>query len=56
MKLSRIIEGLEASTTVAIADKARKLISEGQEVIDLNIGDPELATPAQICAAASAAK
>jgi len=55
MKLSRIIEGLEASTTVAIADKARKLISEGQDVIDLNIGDPELATPAHICAAASAA-
>lgn len=55
MKLSRIIEGLEASTTVAIADKARKLISEGQDVIDLNIGDPELATPVHICTAASEA-
>jgi aspartate aminotransferase len=55
MELSRNIKSLEASTTVAIADKARKLISEGHDVIDLNIGDPELATPAHICMAASQA-
>ncbi len=55
MNLSRNIGKIEASATVVIADTARKLISEGHDVIDLNIGDPELDTPANICAAASKA-
>ncbi len=50
-KLSEKISGIASSATIEIADKARKLKSEGKDVISLSIGEPDFDTPEHITAA-----
>lgn len=42
------LDDLEASATVAIADRARVMKTEGLDVIDLSGGDPDFPTPGPI--------
>ena len=38
------VKGLEGSATVSVMDKARRLRSEGRNVVDLSGGDPDFPT------------
>jgi aspartate aminotransferase len=51
-KISRIIQALEPSATLAMAAKARELKATGKTVYDLSVGEPDFTTPAHICQAA----
>lgn len=46
---------LKPSSSMAIADRARQLRQEGAPIIDLSTGEPDFATPANICDAGVAA-
>jgi aspartate aminotransferase len=50
--LSRRIEAIEESATLAMAAKAREFKSRGIDVINLSLGEPDFKTPAHICEAA----
>lgn len=52
MTLSRRIEAIEESATLAMAAKAREFKSRGIDVINLSLGEPDFKTPAHICDAA----
>ncbi|MGA2799117.1 MAG: pyridoxal phosphate-dependent aminotransferase [Thermoguttaceae bacterium] len=54
-KISRIIQALEPSATMAMAAKAKELKAAGRKVYDLSLGEPDFATPEHICQAAIAA-
>jgi aspartate aminotransferase len=45
LKLSTAVRRLKPSPTLAIAAKAAQLKAEGVDVIDLSVGEPDLATP-----------
>ena len=53
--LSRRIESIEESATLAMAAKAREYKSKGIDVINLSLGEPDFKTPAHICEAAKKA-
>lgn len=53
--ISRIIQALEPSATLAMAAKARELKAAGKEVVDFSVGEPDFTTPQHICEAASRA-
>lgn len=53
--ISRIVQALEPSATLAMAAKAKELKAAGKSVIDFSVGEPDFTTPAHICAAATAA-
>jgi len=53
--ISRIVQALEPSATLAMAAKAKELKAAGRAVFDLSVGEPDFPTPAHICQAAAAA-
>lgn len=50
--LSRRIESIEESATLAMASKAREYKARGIDVINLSLGEPDFKTPQHICEAA----
>ncbi|MBI1902302.1 MAG: aminotransferase class I/II-fold pyridoxal phosphate-dependent enzyme, partial [Planctomycetia bacterium] len=50
--ISRIIQSLEPSATLAMAAKAKELKAAGKTVFDLSVGEPDFTTPGHICQAA----
>ena len=50
--LSNRIKALEESATIAMAQKARELKSQGIDVISLSLGEPDFKTPVHIQKAA----
>jgi aspartate aminotransferase len=50
--LTRRVQGLAPSPTIAVSDKARRLKSQGIDVVDLGGGDPDFITPEHIRKAA----
>ncbi len=50
--ISRIIQALEPSATMAMAGKAKELKAAGRTVYDLSLGEPDFTTPEHICQAA----
>jgi len=55
LKLSQKVESLPSSPSMAISSQAKKMKSEGIDVIDLSIGEPDFNTPEHIIDAAMAA-
>ncbi len=51
--ISRIIQALEPSATMAMAAKAKELKAAGRTVHDLSLGEPDFTTPEHICQAAA---
>lgn len=54
VSFSANIERLQPSATMAVSTLAKRLRSEGRDVIDLSAGEPDFATPDWICDAAVA--
>lgn len=54
-QLSRRIESIEESATLAMAAKAREYKTKGIDVINLSLGEPDFKTPIHICEAAKKA-
>lgn len=53
--LSKIVQGMEPSATLAMSAKAKELKAKGETVVDLSVGEPDFNTPKHICEAAVAA-
>lgn len=53
--VSRIVQALEPSATLAMAAKAKELKAAGKKVFDFSVGEPDFTTPEHICQAAAAA-
>ena len=53
--ISRIVQALEPSATLAMAAKAKELKAAGRTVYDFSVGEPDFNTPRHICDAATAA-
>ena len=53
--ISRLVQALEPSATLAMAAKAKELKAAGRTVYDFSVGEPDFTTPAHICEAAAAA-
>lgn len=54
-RLSRRIESIEESATLAMSARAREYKSRGIDVINLSLGEPDFKTPHHICEAAKKA-
>ena len=52
MQLSKNVLNLKASSTLAIAARAKQLISQGVDVVDFTVGEPDSDTPPNIKQAA----
>lgn len=52
LSISRIVQALEPSATIAMATKAKALKATGETVYDLSLGEPDFDTPAHIRQAA----
>lgn len=52
-RFARRVTAIEPSPTVAVSDRARQLVAEGRDIIDLGGGDPDFPTPRHIVAAAA---
>ena len=52
IELSKIVQGLEPSATLAMSAQAKELKAQGKTVYDLSLGEPDFATPSHICEAA----
>ncbi len=52
LRISRILEALEPSATMAMAAKAKELKAAGKTVYDFSLGEPDFTTPEHICQAA----
>ena len=50
--ISRIVQALEPSATLAMAAKAKELKAAGKKVYDFSVGEPDFTTPDHICQAA----
>ena len=50
--ISRIVQALQPSATMAMAAKAKELKATGKTVYDLSLGEPDFDTPPHICEAA----
>ena len=50
--ISRIVQALEPSATMAMAARAKQLKASGKTVYDLSLGEPDFNTPQHICQAA----
>ena len=50
--ISKILQALEPSATLAMAAKAKELKAGGRTVYDFSLGEPDFTTPAHICEAA----
>ena len=55
LAISRIVDALEPSATMAMAAKAKELKAAGKTVYDFSVGEPDFTTPEHICQAAAAA-
>jgi len=55
MKLSTTVQQLKPSATIAAATKAKELKSNGVDVLEFTLGEPDFITPAHICDAAKSA-
>ncbi len=55
MKLSKRVQELQPSATLAMAARARQMRADGVDVISFATGEPDFVTPANICAAAKRA-
>jgi len=55
IEISKIVQGLEPSATLAMSAKAKELTAQGKTVYDLSVGEPDFITPQHICEAATAA-
>src|SRR5215510_3510014 len=55
MPFSENVRQVEASATIAIANRARELRSQGRDVLDLGIGEPDFRTPEFVAQAGIAA-
>ncbi|HEV3003513.1 MAG TPA: pyridoxal phosphate-dependent aminotransferase [Pirellulales bacterium] len=53
--ISKIVQNLEPSATLAMAAKAKELKANGRTVYDFSVGEPDFTTPSHICEAATAA-
>jgi aspartate aminotransferase len=53
--ISRVIQALEPSATLAMAAKAKELSAAGKTIFDFSVGEPDFTTPQHICDAAVAA-
>jgi aspartate aminotransferase len=53
--ISRLVQALEPSATLAMAAKARQLKASGKTIFDFSVGEPDFNTPAHICEAATRA-
>lgn len=53
--ISRLVQALEPSATLAMAAKAKELKAAGKTVYDFSVGEPDFTTPAHIREAAYAA-
>ncbi len=51
--ISRIVQALEPSATLAMAAKAKELKAAGKKVYDFSVGEPDFNTPEHICRAAA---
>jgi len=54
-KLSTRMSRIKPSATVALTDKAKKLKKEGRDIVSMSAGEPDFATPENICASAISA-
>ena len=52
IEISRIVQGLAPSATLAMSASAKELAIQGKTVYDLSLGEPDFNTPAHICNAA----
>ena len=55
MQLSPAVRSLKPSATIAAAAKAKELKSQGVQIHEFTLGEPDFPTPAHICDAAKAA-
>jgi aspartate aminotransferase len=55
IEISKIVQGLEPSATLAMSAKAKELMAQGKTVYDLSVGESDFVTPQHICDAAVAA-
>ncbi|MCE9605730.1 MAG: pyridoxal phosphate-dependent aminotransferase [Planctomycetia bacterium] len=53
--ISKLVQALEPSATLAMAAKARELKAAGKTVYDFSVGEPDFTTPKHICEAAEKA-
>lgn len=53
--ISKVVQGLEPSATLAMSGKAKEIKAQGKTVYDLSVGEPDFITPSHICDAATAA-
>lgn len=53
--ISKTVQGIEPSATLAMAAKARELKAAGRTIYDFSLGEPDFDTPAHICQAAQEA-
>jgi aspartate aminotransferase len=52
LEISRTLQALEPSATLAMAAKAKQRLAAGQTVYDFSVGEPDFNTPEHICQAA----
>jgi aspartate aminotransferase len=52
LSISKIMQALEPSATMAMAAKAKELKAAGRTVYDFSLGEPDFTTPEHICQAA----
>lgn len=52
MKLSKRVQNLKSSATLAMASKAKNMKAQGLDIVDLSIGEPDFDTPENIKAVA----
>ena len=55
VEVSKIVQGVEPSATLAMSAKAKELKAQGETVYNLSVGEPDFNTPDHICDAAVAA-
>jgi aspartate aminotransferase len=51
LALSRYVQAIEASSTLAITTKVAELRRQGKTIIDLGAGEPDFPTPEKVCEA-----
>ncbi len=52
IEISKIVQGVEPSATLAMSAKAKELKAQGETVYNLSVGEPDFNTPKHICDAA----
>lgn len=55
IEISKIVQAMQPSATLAMAAKAKELKAKGETVYDLSLGEPDFRTPDHICQAAFSA-